>query len=78
MHANYTLNGITLGESMMQKDLGVDHRLCNNKQCQSIGAEASKTSCFKRGVNSQGRSIICPLHTYLINPHLNMQLRSLQ
>ena len=65
MHATYTLGGVCLGESVMEKDLGVlvDHRLNNSMQCQAAVSKASKIlSCIRKGIDSRDRDIILPLY----------------
>lgn len=71
--AGYSLGGKPLGESKMEKDLGVlvDDKLSNSSQCQAAASKANKIlACIKRGINSRDKSIILPLYNSLVRPHL--------
>ncbi|XP_053315740.1 uncharacterized protein LOC128483538 [Spea bombifrons] len=72
-NATYSLNGISLGETTNEKDLGitVDNRLDNSAQCQQAAARANKVlACIKRGIDSREEDIILPLYRSLVRPHL--------
>ena len=65
LHASYVLEDITLGESLIEKDLGVlvDGRLNYSIQCQSAASKATRIlSCIKRGMDSRGRDVILPIY----------------
>ncbi|MEE6522036.1 hypothetical protein FKM82_020430 [Ascaphus truei] len=71
--ATYKLNGDILGESLMEKDLGVlvDSRLSNSAQCHAVAAKANKIlSCIKRAMDGREVNIIIPLYKALVRPHL--------
>ena len=73
MNAFYTLGGEPLGESRMEKDLGVlvDDRLSNGMQCQAAANNANRIlACIKRGINARDKTIILPLYKALVRPHL--------
>lgn len=72
-YANYILGGSPLGESVMEKDLGVlvDHRLTINIQCQATAKKASKIfSCIKKCIHSRDKTVILPLYETLDWPLL--------
>lgn len=51
INANYSLGGKPLGESRMEKDLGVliDDRFSNSTQCQAAATKAGKIlACIKK------------------------------
>ena len=50
-NASYSLGGEPLGESRMEKDLGVlvDERLSNGMQCQAAASKANRILALKRG-----------------------------
>ena len=73
MNAIYSLGGEPLGESRMEKDLGVlvNDRLSNGMQCQSAANKANRIlACIKKGINSRDKTIILPLYKTLVQPHL--------
>ena len=73
MNAIYTLGGEPLGESRMEKDLGVlvDDRLSNGMQCQAAANKANRIlACIKRGINCRDKTIILPLYKTLVRLHL--------
>ncbi|MEE6524723.1 hypothetical protein FKM82_024340 [Ascaphus truei] len=69
--ASYKFNGDKLGESLMEKDLGVlvDSRLSNSAQCHAVAAKANKIlTCIKREMD--GRKVNMCLYKALVRPHL--------
>ncbi|KAG9469779.1 hypothetical protein GDO78_019678 [Eleutherodactylus coqui] len=69
----YTLNGVLLGKSGMEDDLGVlvDCRFNWSNQCQSAAAKANKVLwCIKRGIGARDENIILPLYKALVRPHM--------
>ena len=71
--ANYILGGEPLGESKMEKDLGVlvDDKLSNGMQCQAAASKANRIlACIKKGIRSRDKTIILPLYKTLVRPHL--------
>ena len=73
MNAIYSLGGEPLGESRMEKDLGVlvDDGLSNDMQCQAAANKANRIlACIKKGINARDEEIILPLYKTLVRPHL--------
>ena len=74
MNAICTLGEEPLGESRMEKDLGVlvDDGLSNGMQCQAAANKANRIlACIKKGINSRDKAIILPLYKTLVQPHLD-------
>ena len=69
----YILNGKTLSNTDMEKDLGilVNSTLRCKNQCQAAAAKANKVmGCIKRGIDARDANIILPLYKSLVRPHM--------
>ena len=69
----YILNGNTLGNTDMEKDLGIllNSKLSCKKQCQAATAKANKIlGCIKRGIDARDENIVLPLYKSLVRPHM--------
>ena len=72
-NAIFTLGGEPLGESRMEKDLGVliDDMFSNGMQCQAAANKANRIlACIKKGINSKDKTTILLLYKTLVRPHL--------
>ena len=69
----YTLNGQTLKESVMEKDLGIliDNSLKFSEQCNSAAKSANRVlGMIKRNINCKNKHIILKLYKSLVRPKL--------
>ena len=69
----YILNGKTLGNTDMEKDLGIliNSKLSCKKQCQAAAAKANKImGCIKRGIDARDENIFLLLYKSLVRPHM--------
>ena len=69
----YILNGKTLNNTGMEKNLGilVNSKLSCRNQCQAAAAKAYRImGCIKSGIDARDETIVLPLYKSLVRPHM--------